>query len=98
MFRSGRRFDGPHLQLLVTPAADAVGRVGYVIAKKQLARAVDRNYVRRMVREAVRKRRPGLDEVDIVVRLRRVCAADRLQLLGVEAAELLDRLTPCRGG
>jgi len=93
MFRTGRRIDGAHLQLLVAPAAGPVGCVGYVIAKKQLARAVDRNYLRRMVREAVRTRRPGLDELDIVVRLRRGCAAECLPRLGAEAGELLDRLT-----
>jgi ribonuclease P protein component len=93
MFRTGRRLDGAHLQLLVAPAGGAVGCVGYVIAKKQLVRAVDRNYLRRMVREAVRKRRPGLNQVDIVVRLRRGCEAGHLSRLGLEAAELLDRVT-----
>jgi ribonuclease P protein component len=98
MFRTGRRYDGAHLQILVAPAAGAVGCVGYVIAKKQLARAVDRNYLRRMVREAIRKRRPGLDRVDIVVRLRRGCPVVHLPRLGAEAAELLDDLTAGRLG
>ena len=36
------------------------GRVGYVIGTKQLPRAVDRNRLRRMLREAIRARRPAL--------------------------------------
>lgn len=73
------------------PAANG-GRVGYVIGKHQLARAVDRNYVRRILRETVRSRRPDLSRFDIVVRLRARCARDLLQGLALEAAGLLDTL------
>ena len=92
LFRSARRMDGPHLQILMSPAAGAVGCVGYVIGKKYLARAVDRNYLRRMLREAIRLRRPGLDSVDVIVRLKRGCEPVLLHQLAVEAATLLDRL------
>jgi ribonuclease P protein component len=76
----------------MSPAANSIGCVGYVISKKLLARAVDRNYLRRTLREIIRARRPGLDTVDIVVRLRRGCAPALLRGLAVEAARLLDRL------
>jgi ribonuclease P protein component len=92
LFRTGRRLDGPYLQVLASPAAGEVGCVGYVIGKKHLARAVDRNYLRRMFREIIRARRPGLDAVDVVVRLRRPCVPALLRELGAEAAGLLDRL------
>ncbi len=74
------------------PAPTGAGRVGYVIGKQQLIRAVDRNYVRRMMREAVRHRRPDLRRFDIVVRLRARCARNSLPTLALEAAGLLDAL------
>jgi ribonuclease P protein component len=92
MFQSGRRLNGTHLQLLASPAQGPAGRVGFVIGKKQLARAVDRNYVRRLMREAVRSRRPGVDAFDIVLRLREPCAPLPLATLLPEAAALLDAL------
>jgi ribonuclease P protein component len=92
LFRSGRRLDGQHVQILMSPAAGAIGCVGYVIGKKHLARAVDRNYLRRMLREAIRLRRPALDSVDVVVRLKRGCEPGLLRGLACEAAGLLDRL------
>jgi ribonuclease P protein component len=92
MFRNARRIDAEHLQLLALPAADATGRVGYVIGKKQLGRAVDRNRLKRMLREAIRQRRPGIDAYDVVMRLRRACPASGLRELAAEAAALLDAL------
>jgi ribonuclease P protein component len=80
------------VQVLAVPAATGAGRVGYVIGKQQLVRAVDRNYVRRILRETVRRRRPALGCFDIVVRLRVRCARNVLPALALEAAGLLDAL------
>jgi ribonuclease P protein component len=63
-----------------------------VIGKHQLGRAVDRNYVRRRLRETMRRRRQALGRFDIVVRLRVRCARDALPGLALEAAGLLDAL------
>ena len=92
MFQAGRRLDGAHLQLLASPAERSAGRVGFVIGKKQLASAVDRNYLRRLLREAVRQRRPALDAFDIVLRLRTPCSPAALSALLCEATELLGNL------
>lgn len=91
VFRSGRRFEGERLQLLASPAAGPAGRVAFVIGKKLLARAVDRNRLKRMLREAVR-RRPASGAFDVILRLRRPCPAAELPLTAAEAGELLDRL------
>jgi ribonuclease P protein component len=56
-----------------------------------LGRAVDRNRVRRLVREAVRARRPAIEAYDLVVRLRRTPVL-RGRDLSQEIAMLLDRL------
>jgi ribonuclease P protein component len=92
LFREGRRLEARHVQVLAVPATPGTGRVGYVIGKQQLARAVDRNYVRRILREAVRRRRPDLGRFDIVVRLRARCARNVLPALALEAGGLLDAL------
>jgi ribonuclease P protein component len=97
MFQAGRRLNGAHLQLLASPAEGSIGRVGFVIGKKQLASAVDRNYLRRLLREAVRQRRPALDAFDIVLRLRTSCPPANLAGLLREASELLSDLTEARG-
>jgi ribonuclease P protein component len=93
LFQAGRRLNGAHLQLLASPAERSVGRVGFVIGKKQLAGAVERNYLRRLLREAVRQRRPALDSFDIVLRLRVPCSPATLPGLLREASELLRTLT-----
>lgn len=92
LFRAGRRFEGKRLQLIAAPATGRVGRVGYIIGSKQLKRAIDRNRLRRMLREAIRLRRPGIAAFDVVVRLRRACAPADVKIVAAEAAGLLDAL------
>lgn len=92
VFRNGRRLEASRLQLLAIRIPNAGGRVGYVIGKKLLGRAVDRNRLKRMLREAIRLRRPAMNGFDLVVRLRHPCAAAELRGVAAEAAMLLDRL------
>lgn len=68
VFRA-RRFTFRHATLRViggaSPAARA--RLGLVVAKRVLPRAVDRNRVKRQLREAFRRRAEELPPVDLVV-------------------------------
>ncbi|NJN51402.1 MAG: ribonuclease P protein component [Gammaproteobacteria bacterium] len=59
-------------------------RLGLVVGKRQLRRAVDRNRIKRLVRESFRTREPGLPDLDIVVRLSRTpdAATNVAQALG----------------
>ena len=93
VLREGRRFDGKRLQLVAAPASGPVGRVGYVIASRHLRRAIDRNRLRRMLREAIRARRPAMNAFDVVLRLRTACPRAELEAAAVEAVALLDALS-----
>ena len=92
VFHNGRRLEASRIQLLVAPAAEGPGRVGYVIGRKQLPRAVDRNRLRRMFRETLRARHSVTQQFDIVLRLRRSCARAEVPAVAAEAALLLDSL------
>ena len=76
VFRAGRRVDGAYVQIIVAPTAAARGRTGYVIGRKVLARAVDRNRIRRKLREVVRAHRAALAAFDVIIRVKR--AANRV--------------------
>ena len=49
--------------------SEAVARLGLVVAKRFLRRSVDRNLLRRLVREVFRKQHADLPARDLIVRL-----------------------------
>jgi ribonuclease P protein component len=65
------------VQLVAAPASSHPGRTGYVIGRKVSVRAVDRNRIRRKLREVIRAMRPALSEFDLIVRVKR--AANRVE-------------------
>ena len=60
---------GKHLHLLYRPNQGATARLGMIVAKKFVARATNRNLVKRLVREAFRCMRPVLPPCDLVLRV-----------------------------
>jgi ribonuclease P protein component len=92
VFRSGRRFEGSRLQLLARATSGTTARVGFVIGKKLVGRAVDRNRLKRMLREHIRQRGPAIEGFDLIVRLRQPCAAMELSAAAAELQALLDQL------
>jgi ribonuclease P protein component len=93
VFKFGVRYDARLLQLIAAPAAQEPGRVGYVIGRKALPRAVDRNRLRRQVREHVRAARPAVDRFDIILRVRERVNRKDIAAAAAEARILLARLT-----
>lgn len=93
LFAEGRRRDGEFLQLLFLPARLATGRAGYAIPKKVLPLAVDRNRIRRVLREAVRAARPPVAAYDVVLRLKRSCPRADARLVAADARRLLAGLS-----
>lgn len=89
LFRAGTRHDGRWLQLVARPATGSPGRVGYVIAKKMLKRAVDRNRLRRVLRVVLARARPEIEAFDVIVRLKRPCTRQDVAAIAAEAAALL---------
>jgi len=93
LFRTGRRNEGEFLQLVSAPAARTCGRVGYVIGRKALPRAVDRNRVRRMLRVVLREGKPIIGGLDVIVRVKRPVARSEFARIVAEARSMLAGLT-----
>jgi ribonuclease P protein component len=96
VFKAGARHDGRFLQLIATPAAQSPGRVGYVIGRKVMRRAVDRNRLRRCLREIVRAARPAVLAFDVVLRVKRIVLRADIPLASAESRHLLERLVSPR--
>jgi ribonuclease P protein component len=83
------------------PAGQDTARLGLVVGKKLLKKAVDRNCLKRIVREQFRLRRADLPACDLIVRLmvkaapldRSAIAADFLDLVGRLNRQRLARST-----
>lgn len=75
------------------PEGSTDARLGLVVGKKLLKRAVDRNRVKRIVRELFRLRREALPTCDLVVRLAAKPRPLDGKALAADFSGLLDRLT-----
>jgi ribonuclease P protein component len=69
VFAENQRARTDSLMVMARPNQLGHARLGMVIAKRILARAVDRNRVKRCVRESFREVRAELPACDFVVRL-----------------------------
>ncbi len=74
----------PYFLLLAIRNEQETARAGLVVAKKNVRKAVDRNRIKRLVRESFRHRLGTLPELDIVVLVRKDAGtAENKQLLAV---------------
>lgn len=71
MFSARRSLRGSYFDLHYCPGGEAGARLGLIIAKKLVARAVQRNLLKRLAREAFRQVRDDLPANDLVLRLAR---------------------------
>ena len=92
VFRQGRRYDGRYLQVVAAPASKPPGRAGFVIGRKVSVRAVDRNRIRRKLREVVRALRPGLLAFDLILRVKQAGNRVEQDAAAREAHDLLAAL------
>jgi ribonuclease P protein component len=92
VFRTGLRLDGRFLQLVAAPAVGSPGRVGYIIARRAIPLAVDRNRLRRRLREAVRHARPAAAAFDMILRVRGAIAPSDIAAAATEGGRLIAQL------
>lgn len=88
VFSRGKRISLTGLTAVVAPNALGQPRLGLAIAKKSVRRAVARNRIKRLIREAFRERQGRLVPVDIVMLARP--GVDRAEAAALRAE--LDRL------
>ena len=90
VFRTGRRHGDRYFSLVFAPGPGPAARLGLAISRKVSRRAVQRNRIKRVVRECFRHR-PDLPVVDIVVMARPGAAACDNRELSASIAALLER-------
>lgn len=71
VFKKNKRFRNGIFTVLVRPNQLSTPRIGIVVAKKKVKRAVDRNRIKRVVREMFRCNQQNLPPLDIVVLVNR---------------------------
>lgn len=76
VFAHPRRFSHPALMMLVRSNNQSYARLGLAVPKRHVRRAVDRNRIKRQIRESFRAQQLKLVGWDIVVMAR--SGADRL--------------------
>lgn len=69
MLAGGRALRRPGFSLVLRPNAYGVPRLGLIVPKRVFPRAVDRNRVKRVLRELFRTRRSRLGSRDILIRV-----------------------------
>lgn len=67
VFGDAKAFGAPTLTILARPNSLDHARLGMVIGKKKIRRSVDRNLMKRIIREAFRTSLVDLPAVDLVV-------------------------------
>lgn len=71
VFSFRKRFSSDFLVVHYKPNEFLQARVGFVVAKKVAKLAVDRNYMRRVLRELSRQELHRLNDVDIVIQVKK---------------------------
>lgn len=98
MLRRGRRVSGPNFQLCALPNGCGAARLGLIVGKKAEPLAVRRNYLKRLLREAFRRRLQEIGALDVVVQLRGGSGRRPAgRALREELQGLFERLNACRG-
>lgn len=69
-----KKFSHLYLLVLLKPNQLSYPRLGIIVSKQHIRRAVDRNRVRRIIRESFRHQRDKLKGLDLIVMIRAQCA------------------------
>jgi|LWDU01.1.fsa_nt_gi ribonuclease P protein component len=92
VFSFRKRFSTSNLIVHYKQNKEVVVRVGFVVAKKVAKRAVDRNYMRRVLRELCRKELHVLNGVDVVIQAKKPFSSHQFLLVKQELVMLFDKV------
>lgn len=92
VFKRNKRFGDRYWTLLVYRSNNSPARIGLAIAKKRAKRAVDRNKLKRIAREAFRRKRAKLYGVELVVMNRDAAASTDTATLRQAFDKLLNKI------
>lgn len=92
VFAENRRSGNENLLVLARANDLGFPRLGLAIAKKHLRRAVDRNRIKRLVRESFRHNKVLLGGLDVVVISRTACLTTNNRLLHASLQKLWHKL------
>jgi len=87
---------GIYLQVLAKPNDLGNARLGIIVSRKISKRAVDRNYIKRAIREYFRLNQREFDNLDVVVRVRKLFTSTTLTVIHRELAQHISGLKKCR--
>ena len=88
LFKGGKRINSKGLTLIVKPNELQTPRLGMTIPKRLVKRAVDRNAIKRRIRESFRLYQHKLDAVDVVV----MANSGISKLTNLQVSELINPL------
>ncbi len=92
ILRGKRKLRGGAAVLHVSPGPLKLSRLGIALTRRLVPSSVERNRVKRIVREIFRKHPAKQAGLDCVVTLRAKLVADGAPGVGLEIAQLLDHL------
>lgn len=90
VLRSGRKARGDNLVIHASPSGAGASRIGVAVSRRHVASSVERNRIKRIVREAFRRHPVKGSAIDCVVMVRH--RLDRGLALGAEVGRLLDQV------
>lgn len=92
VFSFKKRFSSIYLVTHYSPNALALSRTGFVVAKKVAKLAVDRNYMRRVLRELCRQELHALSNVDVVIQVQKPFKNSDFLIVKQEVADLFAKI------
>jgi len=96
ILRNSRKLRSPHAVLHVAPGISGPSRLGVALTRRVLPSAVDRNRVKRSIRELFRRHPVKNSGLDLVVMLRPPFAMDEQRGLVEEIRGLFDQAAETR--
>lgn len=91
VLKTGTRVSDSQLSFAVVPNDSGHARLGLAIAKRLIPHAVDRNAIKRQIREVFRQY-PELPQMDIVALTRKTTQVDDLKKIRTSAQGLFEKI------